>query len=127
GLPSARLVLALRRDVPAGPGSADGERGSTALGRMEDIADIRLGRGLVAGRPPAVDPTTLEEERELAVADLLTHRGPRLRRGEDVLRAQAIAVGLGVVGHDLANGRAVPDPLAALVLKVAPVGPKERD
>ena len=92
---------------------------------MEHVADVLLRRRLVLGNPAAVDPTALEQQRELAVAQLLAHRCPRLGRGQDLLGAQA-GVGLLVIGHDLARGRAVADPLARRVLELAAVGPQER-
>ena len=99
-LPRALLVRALRADVPAGPGTADRERRAAALGRMEEVADVLLGRGLVRRRPAAVDPAAFEQERQAAVAELLAHRRPGLRRRQDLLRAEAV-VRLLVVGHDL--------------------------
>src|SRR5438876_876046 len=79
--PRGVLVLALGRYVPDRARSSDGERRAALRGRVQHVVHVLL-RGRLVERcvlPPAVDPAALEEKRELALALLLTHRGPGLR------------------------------------------------
>ena len=81
------VATMMYQQVPGPPMVNDGPPLSVG---MEEIADVRFGRGLVGAVPAAVDPAALEQERQIAVAELLAHRRPRLGRGQDLGRDELV-------------------------------------